>query len=282
MSKEKKIHWTDKQIGGTFRLYSFLFQKQGQKPSCWLCHRLILKPHPSWSHYPREVTVTFSMLYNRIFSSALECVLQELWFFTAALQGSWLDSFSFPRLPQRTDRPADLQWVKAAWLQDGLLSASLQSMPPRLAGCRCELPVISPWFPRKSGCESHRPPGGAAPCLVTCPSHAERVFHWRITAVSTPGSLAGWLLPVMEGERWKNQAASGGFVGKGKKFFFLSTHLTFSGWGQIDKRWIWNSLVVQWLGLYTFTAEGVGSIPTRGTKIPQAMQCSQITILIVK
>ena len=155
--------------------------------------------------------------------------------------------------------------------------------PGWLAGCKCELPVISPWFPRKSRCKSHRPPGGAAPCLVTCPSHAERVFHWRITAVSTPGSLAGWLLCVMEGERWKNQAASGGFVGKGKKiFFFLSTHLRFSGWRQIDKRRIGNSLVVQWLGLYTFTAEGVGSIPTLGTKIPQAMQCSQITIIIVK
>ena len=28
-----------------------------------------------------------------------------------------------------------------------------------------------------------------------------------------------------------------------------------------------NSLVVQWLGLCAFTAEGVGSIPSRGTKI---------------
>ena len=29
-----------------------------------------------------------------------------------------------------------------------------------------------------------------------------------------------------------------------------------------------NSLTVQWLGLYTFTAEGSGSVPGRGTKIP--------------
>ena len=29
-----------------------------------------------------------------------------------------------------------------------------------------------------------------------------------------------------------------------------------------------NSLVVQWLGLRAFTAEGLGSIPGRGTKIP--------------
>ena len=32
-----------------------------------------------------------------------------------------------------------------------------------------------------------------------------------------------------------------------------------------------NSLVVQWLGLCAFTAEGVGSAPGWGTKIPQAM-----------
>ena len=31
-----------------------------------------------------------------------------------------------------------------------------------------------------------------------------------------------------------------------------------------------NSLVVQWLGLRTFTAVGLGSIPGRGTKIPHA------------
>ena len=36
-----------------------------------------------------------------------------------------------------------------------------------------------------------------------------------------------------------------------------------------------NSLKVQWLGLCTFTAEGVGSIPGCGTEIPQTMQCCQ-------
>ena len=30
-----------------------------------------------------------------------------------------------------------------------------------------------------------------------------------------------------------------------------------------------NSLVVQWLGLCAVTAEGLGSIPGQGTKIPQ-------------
>ena len=41
-----------------------------------------------------------------------------------------------------------------------------------------------------------------------------------------------------------------------------------------------NSLVVQWLGLCAFTAEGLGSIPDRGTKIPQAAWCSQKIIHI--
>ena len=34
-------------------------------------------------------------------------------------------------------------------------------------------------------------------------------------------------------------------------------------------------LAVQWLGLCALTAEGPGSIPGRGTKIPQAVWCSQ-------
>ena len=36
-----------------------------------------------------------------------------------------------------------------------------------------------------------------------------------------------------------------------------------------------NSLAVQWLGLHAFTAEGAGSIPGGGTKIPQATRCGQ-------
>ena len=38
-----------------------------------------------------------------------------------------------------------------------------------------------------------------------------------------------------------------------------------------------NSLVVQWLGLCAFTAEGPGSIPGQGTKILQVAQRSQKT-----
>ena len=37
----------------------------------------------------------------------------------------------------------------------------------------------------------------------------------------------------------------------------------------------WESLAVQWLGVGASTARGRGSIPGRGTKIPQAMWCSQ-------
>ena len=37
-----------------------------------------------------------------------------------------------------------------------------------------------------------------------------------------------------------------------------------------------NSLVVQWLRLCTFPAEGRGSIPGQGTEIPQSMWCGQI------
>ena len=35
------------------------------------------------------------------------------------------------------------------------------------------------------------------------------------------------------------------------------------------------SLATQWLGLHTFTAKGLGSIPALGTKIPQVVPCSQ-------
>ena len=36
-----------------------------------------------------------------------------------------------------------------------------------------------------------------------------------------------------------------------------------------------NSPALQWLGLCAFTAEGMGSIPGRGTKIPQDMHQGQ-------
>ena len=39
---------------------------------------------------------------------------------------------------------------------------------------------------------------------------------------------------------------------------------------EICKNKLGNSLVFQWLGLHAFTAQGLGSIPGQGTKIPKA------------
>ena len=42
-----------------------------------------------------------------------------------------------------------------------------------------------------------------------------------------------------------------------------------------------NSLAVQWLGLQAFIAKGAGSVPDRGTKVPQASwQDSNIHLLV--
>ena len=35
------------------------------------------------------------------------------------------------------------------------------------------------------------------------------------------------------------------------------------------------SLAIQWLGVFPFTAEGVGSIPGQGTKIPQVAHAAK-------
>ena len=43
----------------------------------------------------------------------------------------------------------------------------------------------------------------------------------------------------------------------------------------IFRKILQNSLAVQWLELWAFTAEGPGLIPHRGTKIPQIVQRSQ-------
>ena len=43
----------------------------------------------------------------------------------------------------------------------------------------------------------------------------------------------------------------------------------------VNKMTIGHSLVVQWLGLCVFTADGMNSIPGQGTKIPQATPWSQ-------
>ena len=54
-------------------------------------------------------------------------------------------------------------------------------------------------------------------------------------------------------------------------FLIKSRTFTFSLKGST----LGNSLAVQWLGLHALTAEGPGSIPGWGTKIPQAVQCDQ-------
>ena len=43
-----------------------------------------------------------------------------------------------------------------------------------------------------------------------------------------------------------------------------------------------DSLAIQWLGLHMLTAEDPGSIPGRGTKVPQATQHGQKIIIIKK
>ena len=45
--------------------------------------------------------------------------------------------------------------------------------------------------------------------------------------------------------------------------------------GRRSKVYKRNILVVKWLRLHASTAGGAGSIPGRGTKIPQAMQLGQ-------
>ena len=150
----------------------------------------------------------------------------------------------------QTGRP-DLRCVEPAWLQGGFLSASLQSLPPRLVGRKCELPVI-PLTSQEVWMREPRPPGVPSPALSRALLTLSDFFTGESQLLPPPGSLAGCLLCVTEGRDGKNQAASGGFVGKGKVFFFLSIHLRFSAWGQIDKRQIGNSLAVQWLGLLHF------------------------------
>ena len=43
----------------------------------------------------------------------------------------------------------------------------------------------------------------------------------------------------------------------------------------IKIRSFWESLVVQWLGLHAFTAEGLGSVPGWETMVPQLMRHGQ-------
>lgn len=84
----------------------------------------------------------------------------------ATLQSAWgLDLFSsaFQSCPQRADRPPNSSNLSDLLRpQEGFISTLLlQGIPPRPLGCKCELPIISPSFPRKSGWESSMPPDGS-------------------------------------------------------------------------------------------------------------------------
>ena len=59
-----------------------------------------------------------------------------------------------------------------------------------------------------------------------------------------------------------------------RQFFYMYTHLYIKDKRKKNLGVVENSLVVQWLGLRAFTAEGPGSIPGWGTKILQATRCS--------
>ena len=59
-----------------------------------------------------------------------------------------------------------------------------------------------------------------------------------------------------------------------KTFSSLETLETMEDF-DFKKKDLGNSLAVEWLGLHAFTAEGVGSIPGWGIRIPQATQRGQ-------
>ena len=76
------------------------------------------------------------------------------------------------------------------------------------------------------------------------------------------------------------------FLSKSQQVFFCRRNHTYSkiykGKGTrvaktilLKKNKVGNSLAVQWLGLHPFTAEGPGSIPGWGARIPQAARCGQ-------
>ena len=72
-------------------------------------------------------------------------------------------------------------------------------------------------------------------------------------------------------------------VRNGPNYVSPETYFWFYNWGAGrgtevgGKKGSWGySLAVQWLELCAPTAEGTGSIPGRGTNIPQATRCGQI------
>ena len=136
-------------------------------------------------------------------------------------EGSWLDSFSFPRLPQRADRPPRPQVCRTG-LAPGWASECFPSKPATQAGWpQMWTACYPPDFPGSLD-ERAQASWGAEPCLVACPSHAERLFHWRITAASTSW-FTGRLSAVCDGrERREEPSRFWRFCRERKSLFFSS------------------------------------------------------------
>lgn len=191
------------------------------------------------------------MLYNRIFSSALECVLQSC------------DSHSSParvltwflQLPEAApeDRQARRSPVSQSGLAPGWASERFPSKHATrgwlAADVSCLLFLLD--FPGSLMREPQASWGAGCPALSHAPLTLSEFFTEESQLFPHPGSLASWLLPVMEGERWKNQAASGRFCREGEKnFFFFSLSILRSLVGaKLIKDELEIPWVVQWLGL---------------------------------
>ena len=81
--------------------------------------------------------------------------------------------------------------------------------------------------------------------------------------LAPPALAGGFFTTVLPG---KPRRAALGVKSKGRNRIHLK------GWKFED---CGNSLVVQWLGLHTLTAEGLGSISGQASKFPQVAQCGK-------
>ena len=90
-----------------------------------------------------------------------------------------------------------------------------------------------------------------------------------------------WLVSCNKGraeQTWQRTSARQPFPEKVPMQALGPPRIITSGCG-LDIEGPGTSLVVQWLGLWDFAAEGKGPIPGWGTKIPQAVQNGQIIII---
>ena len=89
----------------------------------------------------------------------------------------------------------------------------------------------------------------------------ERRDEWRMSEMN-----GRWISSVDNWEKPEEQGEDGQVKRKGLDLVLQKVN-------ESKRR---NSLALQWLGLHAFIAKGMGSIPSGGTKIPQAMQLNQI------